>query len=61
VSVCNFLIQGTILVMIVLASRILQKSARRDDAAVRTSDSESCKKEQKLGRRCSLAWSNPIP
>ena len=61
VSVCNFLIQGTILVMIVLASRILQKSARRDDAAVRTSDSESCKKELKLGRRCSLAWSNPIP
>jgi small neutral amino acid transporter SnatA (MarC family) len=55
VSVCNFLIQGTILVMMVLASRILQKSARREDAAVRTSDSESDKNEQKLGKRCSLA------
>lgn len=61
VSVCNFLIQGTILLMMVFASRILQKSASLEAAAVRTSDSESYKKEQKLGRRCSLAWSKPIP
>ena len=61
VSVCSFLMHGTILLMIVAASRILQKSARREDAAVRTSDSESCKNEQKLGSRCSLACSKPIP
>jgi hypothetical protein len=61
VSVYSFLMHGTTFVIIVFASRILQKSASLEAPAVRTSDSESDKKEQKLGSKCSLACSRPIP
>jgi hypothetical protein len=61
VSVCNFFKQGMILLMIMLASKILQKSDNLLTAAVLTSDSESWRKLQKKGSKCSLAWSRPIP